>query len=503
MSSHLSPPNPSPLLPPLLLLLLLLLARAAPAAAQGSSARLRIEYLDSPLTIDVVTPRFSFAPLHPARGAALASYRIVVAQTFPTAAPVWDSGVVASNSSLNIGYKGPALAANADYTWTVTWADAAGATSAPASSTFSTGLLAAADWGAAEWVSGSGGTLNTFRAELALASPVTRARLFITGLGYAKTWLNGALTDDHELGQFMTFQQRTLYDVVDVSAQLRSGCNALGVMLGNGWWAEPSIKAGVRQFRLVLSVTTQDGATSTYHSSNAAGGAGALVFNATSGPVTSDNIYDGESFDGRIAAALAGWSECGFAPSPAWPWQATEAPAVTPTSYGAVISAHGVLIRTDRTYSVVDSGITQPKPGVFVFDFGQNMAGQTELKVEDCPNGTVITLIHNEILNTDGTVNRNLAKMEGQYTCAGANGVEQYRSLFTYYGFRYVQVEGWPGEPGEEALLAHFVHSDVPQSGEFSTSSQLLNAIQHATRFASWSNLMDVPSEEPEQIDAY
>ena len=127
------------------------------------------------------------------------------------------------------------------------------------------------------------------------------------------------------------------------------------------------------------------------------------------------------------------------------------------------------------------------------------MAGQTTLKIEDCPNGTQITLIHNEILNLDGTVNRNLANMEGHYICAGLNGVEQYRSLFTYYGFRYVQVEGWPGVPGEEALEAHFVHSDVPQSGEFSTSSQLLNAIQHATRFASWSNMMDVPTDCPQR----
>jgi alpha-L-rhamnosidase len=476
-------------------------ACAAPAAAQGTASRLRVEYLDAPLTIDVAAPRFSFAPLHPARAAALAAYRIVVAQTFPAVAVAWDSSVVAANSSLNIAYKGAALVSNADYSWTVTWVDNNGTTSAPASSTFSTGLLsAAADWAPADWVSGgAAGELNTFRTELTLASPVTRARLYITALGYGKTYLNGVLTDDHELGQFTTFQQRTLYDVVDVAAQLRVGCNALGVMLGNGWWSEPSIKAGVRQFRLVLSVTMQDGTTSTFSSSNAGGAAGALVFAATAGPVTSDNIYDGETFDGRIAAALAGWNSCGFAPSPAQPWQATVAPAVTPSSYGAVISSHGVLINTDRTFAVVDSGITQPFVGTFVFDFGQNMAGQTTLKVEDCPNGTEITLIHNEILNPDGTVNRNLAKMEGRYICGGSNGMEDYRSLFTYYGFRYVQVNGYPGVPGEEALLAHFVHSDVPQSGEFSSSSPLLNAIQHATRFASWSNLMDVPTDCPQR----
>ena len=351
---------------------LLLAGLDGAAAAGGSSDRLRVEYLDSPLTIDVAIPRFSWAPLHATRGAALASYRIVVTQTFPAAGTtMWDSGVVAATSSLNVGYAGAALPSNADFMWSVVWTDNAGALSAPATSTFSTGLLSASDWAGAEWVGSTGGTLNTFRAEMTLASPVTRARMFITGLGYAKTWLNGELTDDHELGQFMTFQQRTLYDVVDVTAQLRVGCNALGVMLGNGWWSEPSIKAGDRQFRLLLSVTTADGKTATFQSANAAGAPGAVVFAATAGPVTADNIYDGETFDARIAAALAGWSSCGFAPVPGV-WSATVAPAVTPTSYGAVISSHGVLIRTDRTYSVVDSGITQPKPGVFVFDFGQS-----------------------------------------------------------------------------------------------------------------------------------
>jgi alpha-L-rhamnosidase len=126
------------------------------------------------------------------------------------------------------------------------------------------------------------------------------------------------------------------------------------------------------------------------------------------------------------------------------------------------------------------------------------MAGQTTITVEDCPSGTNITLFHNEILNEDGTVNRNLAPMVGTYICAGT-GIETYRTHFTYYGFRYVQINGWPGVPGEEAVAAHFVHSAVPQSGEFSSSNELLNAVQHATRFASWSNMMDIPTDCPQR----
>jgi len=246
-------------------------------------------------------------------------------------------------------------------------------------------------------------------------------------------------TDNTELGQFVTFQKRTLYDVFDVTSLLHEGCNALGVMLGAGWWAEPSIAAGPRQFRALLSVTTAAGGTVYYPSANAVGVPGALVFNTTAGPVTADNIYDGESYDGRIAAAIDGWTACGFVAAPG-AWVPTSAPAQSPTAYGAIISSHAVPIRTDRTFSIAAGGITQPLPGVYVVDFAQNMAGQTTLSVNDCPAGTVITLIHNEILNPDGTVNRNLANMVGKYTCAGTGGQETYRTLFTYYGFRYVQV---------------------------------------------------------------
>ena len=310
-------------------------------------------------------------------------------------------------------------------------------------------------------------------------------------LGYGKTWLNGALTDDHELGTFTTFQQRTLYDVVDVTPLVKAGCNAIGVMTGHGWFSQPKVHAGPRQFRLLLVLTAADGTTTHLASSNAGG---SLVFAAAAGPVVADDIYLGETYDARVAASMAGWAACGFSPAPAW--APTEAPGESPATFGSVISAHGVHIRTDRTYSAL--AITSPLPGVYVIDFGQNMAGQSEITVEDCPQGTNITLFHNEILNEDGTVNRNLAPMVGTYICAGT-GVETYRTHFTYYGFRYVQVNGWPGVPGEEAVAAHFVHSAVPQSGGFSSSNAMLNAVQHATRFASWSNLMDVPTDCPQR----
>lgn len=466
----------------------------AVAAAQPLAAyRMRVEYLENPLTVDVVTPRFSWALAHTARASVQSAYHLIVKTA--AGAVAWDTGVVTSNVSLNVPYGGAPLISDTDYTWTLTWTDGTGATAPPASATFSTGLLSPSDWHGAAYISSTtNGSLNTYRTEFTLAALPVRARMFIIGLGYAKTWLNGALTDDHELGQFVTFEQRVLYDVVDVTSQLVPGCNALGVMVGSGWFAQKSVKAGPRQFRLLLSLTAADGSVS-YMSSSLAPGAGALTFTATVGPVTSDDMYDGETFDGRNLAAISGWTSCGFVPAPG-AWQPAAAPDVSPATFGALVGSHTQWVRTDRTYSPVT--ITQPLPGVFVFDMSQNIAGQTTLRVTDCPAGTNITLIHNEILNPDGTVNRNLAKMQATYICAGT-GAEEYRTLFVYYGFRYVQVEGYPGVPGEEAVASHFVHSDFPQAGEFSSSNGVLNAVQHATRFASWSNLVDIPTDCPQR----
>ena len=116
------------------------------------------------------------------------------------------------------------------------------------------------DWHGAQWLaSPENGSLNTFRSEFIVADVPVRARLYISGLGFAKTWLNGNLVDDHELGQFVTFQERVLYDVVDVTALLGKGANAIGLMLAHGWFSFHGIDAGIRQFRLLLSVTTTSG----------------------------------------------------------------------------------------------------------------------------------------------------------------------------------------------------------------------------------------------------
>lgn len=474
------------------LLFLATLAQAAPPSAY----RLRVEYLENPQTIDVTTPRFSWALQHPKRAEIQTAYRIVV--TDAAGGSSWDTGVVQSNKSLNVGYAGRPLRSNTDYSWSVTWYDSEQEASAPATAVFSTALYADSDWQGAEWVStpANAPSNNIYRASFSLPSAPVRARLFIAGLGYYKAWLNGVPSDDHELGTFTTFEQKVLYDVAEVAPVLTAGCNILAVALGRGWFSQSTVNSGPRQLRVFLSLSFADGTTIGLHSA-LAGAAGALTFLTTQGPVLADDIYTGETYDGRIAAALTGWTVCGFTPSAAWVPAA--APATSPATLGSILGAHTIKVTTDRTYSI--QAITSPASGIFIADFGQNMAGQTEIYVEDCPAGTNITLLHAEILHVDGTLFNNFwpgAKMMTTYFCSGG-GSERYRTQFSYFGFRYVQIIGYPGVPAEHSLTAYFIHTDFPQSGEFSSSSAALNAVQHATRFASWSNWMDIPTDCPQR----
>ena len=280
------------------------------------ATRLRVEYLDSPLTIDTPRPRFSWAlPAAVPRATVQASYRLVVSTAPAVAKPaaVWDSGVVRSNRTLNIPYGGGdgapplPLQSDTDYSWSVTWTDLHGSSSAASRGTFSIAILgddpaSSPDWHAPAWVSSvANGSLSTYRAEFELEAAPVRARMYHVGLGYSKTWINGNLTDAHELGQYVTFQERVLYDCLDVARLLRSGKNALGVMLGAGWFAQNSTAHGPRQFLVLLSVTMPDGKTTYFRSAIAGRDTTArdLVFRSTAGPEQSDNMYKGEDFDGE------------------------------------------------------------------------------------------------------------------------------------------------------------------------------------------------------------
>jgi alpha-L-rhamnosidase len=307
-----------------------------------------------------------------------------------------------------------------------------------------------------------------------------------------------------------------LYDCVDVAPRLRAGANALGVMLGRGWFASGANSstdvsgAGPRQFLLLLSATLADGTTARFVSALAGGGGGGagatpLLFNATAGPVSDPTLFAGEAYDGRVAAALAGWTLPGFS---AAAWAPATAPAISPATLGAELSAHAVVARAVRDFS--PAAVTQPRAGLFAFDFGQNMAGLVTLRLPPCAAGALVALQLTETVSREGVPTNQFCERAHQwlcavqqranYTCAGAAGGESYRMAFATAGFRYASLEGWPAgapPPARGALTAHFVHADVEPAGAFASSSPLLNAIQRATVASVLSNLADYPTDCP------
>ena len=179
---------------------------AALATAQLAVSRLRVEYLDAPLGIDTPAPRFSFAAVAPARGTLVTAYRVVVSAA-AGGAVVWDSGktpTTAAQGTVNIAYAGTtALTADTSYVWSAQWWNNTDVASSVATAAFSTGLYTKADWQGAKFVGGG----NMLRAEFIVPGPVARAKLFIIGLGYYLSYINGERTDTHVLGAFTEFQQ--------------------------------------------------------------------------------------------------------------------------------------------------------------------------------------------------------------------------------------------------------------------------------------------------------
>ena len=480
--------------------LLLLAALVGVLAGPLPPTYLRTESLVSPINIDTALPRFSFQLAHTDRGQSQSAYNIVVRQANGTL--VWDSGKVISDRTQNIAYAGSPLSSDADYTWEVTSWDSmgnAGPTSGVA--TFSTAMLTpAVNFAGADWLGVSAG--NMLRATFNLSAAPVRARLYIFGLGAYHAFVNGAPASPSVLFPFTEFEKRVTYDVLDVTRALLPGCNAMGVLLGNGWYSQPSIAVGPRSLMFVLSVTTAGGGTTLFRSSLAAS-PGGVTFSAAPGPVLKDDVYAGEAVDGRLWQP--GWDTCAFSPSSSWTpaGAAASLPPGGPGSYAARV----LPITTAEDFLPISITSPPSAPGDFVFDFGQTASYQCTLRLPvGTPAGLTITLSFGEMLHADGTMWNPVASDTPQiasYTTSGVpspgSDAEVYRTLFVSFGARYAQVSGLPGVPALDALTGHFVHSRVESAGSLVSSSTVVNAIYRATRYSSLSNLADVPTDCPQR----
>jgi alpha-L-rhamnosidase len=328
------------------------------------------------------------------------------------------------------------------------------------------------------------------RAGFTVDGPVRRATLYATAHGIYQVEINGFAVDDEVLKPGWTpYEQRLLHETTDVTALLTTGENAVGAWLAGGWYTE---RFGFRDAAKVhygpqpavavqLVIEYADGRVATVAS-------GPDWLATAEGPLTAGGIYAGESFDAR--RALPGWSDVGFDDSGWVPVRADETPVVPEarTSPGAR--------RIDEV--PVREVLTTPS-GATVLDFGQNLVGWLRITVSG-ERGQEIVLRHAEVLEHGELCTRPLRRAEAtdRYTLAGG-GAETWEPRSTFHGFRYVQVEGWPGELDPADVVAVVVHTDMRRTGWFESSSELVNRLHENVVWGMRGNFLHVPTDCPQR----
>jgi alpha-L-rhamnosidase len=472
---------------------------ATPAAAADLTVeRLRCEYRVDPLAVEAEHPRLSWILRSSARGERQTAYRVLVASSPGLLAQdqgdLWDSGKVVSDQSTLVPYGGKPLRSRAECHWKVSvWnkEDRQSAWSQPACWTM--GLLKPGDWNA-RWITSSA-PLPLLRREFQVEKPVRRAQLYVCGLGFYELHLNGRKVGDAVLDPGWTNYRKTcLYAVYDVTRQLNQGSNALGLMLGNGMY---NVAGGrYTKFRgsfgppkaiVQLHIDYADGTSSIVASD--------VTWKTAAGPITFTCIYGGEDYDAR--REQPGWDRAGFDDSHRAAVKLTDGPG------GKLVAQSAPPIRVMREFRTVK--ITEPKPGVFVYDLGQNFSGWPQLAVEGPASGTV-KLTPGELLDAVGLVSQRSSggPTSFSYTLRG-RGREVWHPRFSYYGFRYVQVEGAvPADRDAPAdrprvldLTGQFVHSSAETVGHFACSNPTINRIHDLIDAAILSNLQSVLTDCP------
>ncbi len=476
---------------------------AAPAGALRPTD-LRCQYQANPLAIDAFPPHLGWTLASNQRAERQTAYQILVASSKAklegNLGDLWDSGKVDTAQTIQIPYHGKPIASREICYWKVrVWDKQSRPSSWSAVAWWQMGLLNPSDW-KAQWIGLDKAASQTlaapmFRHGFRVSKKVKRAEVYISGLGLFELHLNGRKVGNDVLKPGWTNYRKTcLYGAYDVTKLLRGGPNALGVMLGNGIY---NVAPGKRYVKFVgsfgppkvilqLEITYNDGSTQTVVTDGS--------WRVVPSPITFNSIYGGEDYDAR--REVPGWDMPGL--------DETKLPHTTVLAGpgGKLVPQNIPPVRVMRVYKPIR--ITQPQPGVYVYDLGQNFSGWPQITVRG-PRGAVVKIIPGELLDSHDLVTQ---RSSGQpeffrYTLKGG-GDETWHPRFSYYGFRYLEIHGATRDPrqikNKPLLLAvegQFVHSSASNAGAFSSSDPLFNRIHSIIKAAIESNMQSIMTDCP------
>lgn len=330
-----------------------------------------------------------------------------------------------------------------------------------------------------------------FRSEFRVTKPVRKATLYVSALGIGEFHLNGKqVSAEYFAPGWTDYRKRVYYNTYDVTPLIQQGDNAIGAILAAGWYAG-AIGWQSQRFHFgrdpklwaQLEIENSDGERQVVVTDE--------HWTYTFGPHIEGEFLAGETYDARLE--IPGWSQPGL---DAAKWL----PVKLADDVGSVLleAQRGVpVIKTDELHPKT---VTQPKPGVYVFDLGQNFAGFCRLKVQG-PRGTAVQLRFAEVLNPDGTIyttNLRSARATDTYILKG-DGEEVWEPHFTFHGFRYVEVTGYPGQPSKDAITGIAINSDIPLVGSFRCSSEMVNQLYRNIVWTQRANFISVPTDCPQR----
>ncbi|HCU45265.1 alpha-L-rhamnosidase [Sphingobacterium faecium] len=469
---------------------------------------LKCEHLSNPLGIDIPNPRLTWMLKDTRQDAMQTAYQLVIGTdsiaVTHNISESWNTGKQLK-SDIIVVYKGKKLNPLTKYYWKVNVWDKDGKPTSSQVSTFETGMMGRSNW-KGSWISDHHDIHHKaapyFRKAFEIKKTIQSARAYIAAAGLYELSLNGEKVGKNMLDPMYTrFDKRTLYVVHDVTKQLQSGENAIGVILGNGWYNHQSLavwdfdKAPWRNrpaFCMDLRIVYTDGTEETIVSEQ--------DWKTSAGPITYNSIYTGEHYDARLEQD--GWNKAHFDDSK---WKGVKyrsAPA------DLIISQQTVPIRLITPYSPIS--IKKIDNRTYVFDMGQNMAGVTEVKAKGAA-GTILKIKHGERLDDSGRIN--LANIDVYFrgdkatdpfqtdifTLSGRKE-DKFTPKFNYKGFRYVEITSTESVALQDLkITSYFMHSDVDAIGEVKTSSKLVNDLWKVTNNAYLSNLMGYPTDCPQR----